>query len=139
MARIAVTIQLDEAVLAQLRRAAAADDVSLGQGGALAIDRDLPRRDKMKRAVRANERLVAPLRSLLADDLAFATIPAGGWRARVSLREARGGLILLRLPGETRVCKTAELGRSRARLAGPPGAPFPGHAYALRVTGQIAD
>lgn len=37
-----------------------------------AIKRDLFRRARAKKAVRSDERLVAPLRALLADDLAYA-------------------------------------------------------------------
>ena len=67
-----ITLKLPTAMLDALRRVAAEDDVSPGQLVREAIERDLRRRATAKTPIRADERLVAPLRALLADDFASA-------------------------------------------------------------------
>jgi len=99
-----------------------------------AIRRDLLRRTRAKKAVRPDERLVAPLRALLADDLAYAR----GWAdlqhrlqgKGYALRESGGGLVLVRHPQGERVVKASDLGYSYTRLMRRFHAPFPGHSHA---------
>ena len=79
---------------------------------------------------RTKEQLLAPLRALLACNLAMAT----GWsdlQARLrgngyALRKANGGLALATSPGGNRVCKASDLGYRYADLMRRFGRPFPG-------------
>lgn len=134
-------IQLDAMTLAALRKIAKREDQSVGGIVRDAIMRDLRRREKAKRAVRTDERLVAPLRSLLADDLSWSRDWADLQRRLAGkgyvLREAGGGLILARASDGAKICKASDLGCSHARLARRFGKPFPGHAQAWRVERQI--
>jgi hypothetical protein len=103
-----------------------------------AIRRDLFRRTRAKKAVRPDERLVAPLRALLADDFAYST----GWadlqsrlnRKGYALRAAGAGLALTQLPDNQRVAKASDLGYSYSRLMRRFQAPFPGHSHAYLFT-----
>jgi hypothetical protein len=127
-----IPLRLPDVTLAALERAARDDDTSVGHVIREAIERELRRRAPAKTPVRADERLVAPLRALLADDFAFAQ----GWSdlvARLSrkgflLVESGGGLLLRRASGE-RLCKASELGYSYSRLLARFGTAFPGHAH----------
>jgi hypothetical protein len=95
--------------------------------------RDVQRREKAKTPVRADERLVAPLRALLADDFAHAR----DWpdlQARLRqkghrLAEAGGGLVLLDHDTGNRLCKVSELGHGYSQLLRKFDAPFPGHSH----------
>jgi hypothetical protein len=135
-------LKLPAETLAALRRIAAAEDASVGQIIRDAITRDLRRRQRAKTAVRPDERLVAPLRALLADDLAYAR----GWedlagrlkRKGYRLQEAGGGLVLERIDG-TRMCKASDLGYSYSRLLRRFDAPFPGHAHRWVLERQRAE
>jgi hypothetical protein len=126
-------LRLDLAVWTVLERFAAEDDVSVGQIIRGAIDRDIRRRAEAKTPVRADERLVAPLRALLADDFAYAR----GWddlQSRLAgkgyrLSEAGGGLILQSLSTGDRICKASELGYSYSALLRRFDCVFPGHAH----------
>ena len=69
-----VTIKLPAVTLVALQEIAGTEDVSIGHIIRDAIERDLRRRQSAKTPVRADERLVAPLRALLADDFAYAKI-----------------------------------------------------------------
>ncbi|MEO6300005.1 MAG: hypothetical protein ABIV25_15680 [Paracoccaceae bacterium] len=128
-----ITLRLSTVTLAALNMAATAEDVSIGQFVRDAITRDLLRREKAKTPVRADERLVAPLRALLADDFAFARdwndlfarLRTKGFR----LAESGGGLILLDHSTGERICKGSELGYGYAQLLRKFNAPFPGHAH----------
>ncbi|EEW26787.1 relaxase family protein [Rhodobacter ferrooxidans] len=128
-----VTLKLPKPMLAALRRIAAGDDVTVGQVIRDAISRDIARREKAKTPVRADERLVAPLRALLADDFAYAT----DWadlitrlrRKGYALAEAGGGLILQDHASGQRLCKGSELGHGYAQLLRKFDAPFPGHTH----------
>lgn len=130
-----VTLKLPMATLAALRLVARDEDVTVGQIMRDAINRDLLRREKAKTPIRADERLVAPLRALLADDLAYAK----NWHdlaQRLSVKgyallESGGGLILCRLSDGVRLCKGSELGYSYSRLARRFDQPFPGAARRL--------
>jgi hypothetical protein len=128
-----VTLHLPPETRAALAAAAAAEDVSVGQIIRRAIDRELRRLSPAKTPVRADERLVAPLRALLADDLAFSRTWAELCdrlaRKGFLLVESGGGLLLRRLSDGARLCKGSELGYSYARLLERFGAPFPGHSH----------
>lgn len=103
-----------------------------------AIRRDLFRRTRAKKAVWTDERLIAPLRVLLAEDFAHAeTWPDLQSRLRAkgyALREAGAGLALVRLPDNRRVAKASDLGYSYSRLMRRLNAPFPGHSHAYFFT-----
>ena len=131
---INLCLKLPEPTLNVLRQIAAEDDVSVGQIVREFIDRELRRRAEAKTPVRADERLVAPLRALLADDFAYAR----DWselQTRLShngyvLCEAGGGLALHDLASGRRLCKGSELGFGYASLMRKFMAPFPGHSHA---------
>jgi len=110
------------------RDLAQARDISIGQLMRDVLAREISRARNAKPPVRADERLVAPLRARLAGDLA----KARDWRLRTKgyvLRAAGGGLALHDWPGDRRVCKASELGFSYSRLMRRFGAPFPGHSH----------
>jgi hypothetical protein len=136
-------IRLDPAVWSVLERIASDDDVSVGQIIRDAVNRDIRRRAEAKTPVRADERLVAPLRALLADDFAYARtwaelqarLGAKGYR----LAEAGGGLILQARDSGDRICKASELGYSYSALLRRFDCVFPGHAHSAplrRVRGH---
>ena len=128
-----VTLKLPKPVLDALILAADQDDVSVGQIIREAIDRDLRRRVAAKTPVRADERLVAPLRALLAVDFAYASswddlaqrLHGKGY----TLAESGGGLILLDQATGQRICKGSELGYGYAQLLRKFNAPFPNHRH----------
>ncbi len=127
-----ITLHLSDVTIAALEAVAADEDVTVGQILRDAVERDLRRRAAAKTPIRADERLVAPLRALLAYDFAYAT----GWSDLMSrlkhkgfvLVESGGGLILKRQSGE-RLCKASELGYSYSRLLARFDTAFPGHAH----------
>ena len=108
-------------------------DITLGQLVRDLLAREIGRSCAARPPVRADERLVAPLRARLAGDLAHAR----GWddlQARLrskgfTLREAGGGLALHEWPDDRRLCKASELGFAYSRLMQRFGAPFPGHSH----------
>ena len=126
------TLRITTPMLEALRRIAVSEDVTPGQIVRDAIMRDLERRRSAKTPVRADEQLVASLRSLLAQDFA----DARSWsdlatrlsRKGYRLAEAGGGLILEDRQGN-RQCKGSELGHPYAELARRFAAPFPGHSH----------
>lgn len=128
-----VTLKFTPEMIAAIRLAAAEDDVTTGQIIREALERDMHRRRTAKTAVRADERLVAPLRALLADDFAFAQ----NWQdlqARLHakgyfLAESGGGLILLSCEAGNRICKASELGYSYSALLRRFDCVFPGHSH----------
>ncbi len=109
-------------------------DVSLGQVVRDVLAAELRRASApAKTSVRTEERLLAPLRALLAADLGQAR-DWGNLQARLrakgfALREAGGGLALHDWPEGRRLCKASELGHSYASLMRRFDAPFPGHAH----------
>ncbi|MFN3970004.1 MAG: hypothetical protein ACK4L4_01350 [Gemmobacter sp.] len=127
-------VRLAPETWAALEKVARETDQTVGAILREAVERDLRRRAPAKTPVRADERLVAPLRALLAEDLAFST----GWNdlsQRLAakgfvLREAGGGLVLHRLADDARLCKGSELGYSYTALMKRFGRPFPGHRHA---------
>ena len=126
-------ICLDPATWAALDKIATEDDVSVGQIIRGAVTRDLHRRAQAKTSVRADERLVAPLRALLADDFAYAR----SWddlQTRIAqkgyhLAESGGGLILQARADGARLCKASELGYSYSALLRRFDCVFPGHSH----------
>lgn len=110
-------------------------DVTPGQIVRNALAAELRRRHKAKTARRADEQLVAPLRALLARDLAdgrdWSDIDTRLKRKGYQLRESGGGLALYSWPDGARVCKASELGFSYTRLMRRIGTPFPNHSHRL--------
>lgn len=133
-----VICPIDSQTYLALMRIANDEDSSIPAIMQEAIRRDLFRRTRAKKAVRPDERLIAPLRALLADDFAFAQ----DWsdlqsRLRVkgyTLREAGAGLALVHLSGNRRIAKASDLGYSYSRLMRRFRAPFPGHSHAYLFT-----
>ncbi|MCK4711552.1 MAG: hypothetical protein KAT26_01600 [Marinosulfonomonas sp.] len=128
-----LVLKLSAPTLAALEMLAGQDDVSIGQIVRDAINRDLRRREKAKTPVRADERLVAPLRALLADDFAYSNSWADLQQRLATkgytLREAGGGLCLHEANGGHRICKGSELGYGYGQLARKFQRPFPGHSH----------
>ncbi len=128
-----ITIKLSQPMVAALRDLAVKEDVSVGQIVRMALEKDLQRRAAAKTPVRADERLVAPLRALLADDFAY----ANSWTDLTSrlaqkgyaLAESGGGLILIETATGQRLCKGSELGYGYAQLLRKFDAPFPKHRH----------
>jgi hypothetical protein len=126
-------VALHPSTWAALAQIAGAEDVTVGQIIRDAIARDLSRREKAKTPVRADERLVAPLRALLADDFAYARdwsdlqarLAGKGYR----ISEAGGGLILQDRASGARICKGSELGYSYTTLLKRFDCVFPGHSH----------
>ena len=138
-----VILKLPEPTLLALQQIAATEDISVGTLVRNAIAREMSRREKAKTPIRADERLVAPLRALLADDFAY----AGSWtdlghrlqRKGFALAESGGGLILLSQGTGERLCKASELGYSFAALLRKFDAPFPaGHRHATSLNRKRA-
>jgi len=117
-------------------------DITIGQLVRDLLSREVSRHNRAKPPVRADERLVAPLRARLAGDLAAAE----GWadldrrlRARgYVLRAAGGGLALHDWPDDRRICKASELGFSYSRLMRRFRAPFPGHSHTWLADRMLA-
>lgn len=128
-----VRLRLPAETLMALQRIARQEDQTPGQVIRDAISRDLRRRARARNPNRGDEQLVAPLRALLADDLAYARswgdlsarLAAKGFR----LQASGGGLALYRIRDNQRLCKSSELGYSYSRLMRRLRAPFPGHPH----------
>ena len=121
---------------------ARARDITIGQLTRDLLSREISRTRNARPPVRADERLVAPLRARLAADLAA----ADGWadldrrlRARgYVLRAAGGGLALHDWPDDRRICKASELGFSYSRLMRRFRAPFSGHSHTWLADRMLA-
>lgn len=128
-----VTIRLGTPLAAETRRLAAELDISPGQLIRDLLAKEVTRRRQARPPVRADERLVAPLRARLAADLAEAfswselarRLAGKGYE----LRPAGGGLALHDRTSGQRLCKASELGFSYSRLMRRLKAPFPGHSH----------
>ena len=126
-----VTFKLHPETIRAARELAGERDISVGQLIRDVLAREISKVRDARPSVRADERLVAPLRARLAGDLAYAT----GWddldtrlkEKGYVLRAAGGGLALHSWPENQRQCKASELGFSHARLMQRFGHPFPGH------------
>ena len=133
-------ISLAAATWSALEQAARTDATSVAAILRDAIDRELYRRTRARKAVRPDERLIAPLRALLAADFAYAR----GWDDLAQRLQAKGyallecgpGLILADATTDEKLCKASDLGYSLARLTGCFGAAFPGHLHA-HVTARL--
>ena len=116
-----------------VREIALERDVSVGQFIRDAVSREISRARNARPPVRADERLVAPLRARLADDLANSS----NWddlqrrlnEKGFTLQIAGGGLALHEHCGGRRICKASELGFSYSRLMRRFQTPFPGHPH----------
>lgn len=129
-----VSLDIDQTTfraLAQIAREENCDIEEIVKG---AIRRDLFRRTRAKKAIWPDERLIAPLRALLADDFAYAR----DWQdlqkrlqyKGYALREAGAGLALVCATSGERRAKASDLGYSYTRLMRRFHAPFPGHSHA---------
>ncbi|RBI77677.1 hypothetical protein DQW77_00435 [Roseovarius sp. TE539] len=135
-------IRMHRELVRAARHLARERDITTGQLVRDLLSREVSRHNRAKPPVRADERLVAPLRARLAVDLAGAE----GWtdldrrlRARgYVLRAAGGGLALHDWPGDRRICKASELGFSYSRLMRRFGAPFPGHGHTWLADRMLA-
>ncbi|MCV2866282.1 ribbon-helix-helix domain-containing protein [Defluviimonas sp. WL0075] len=128
------TIALAPAAWSALDAIARAEGTTVSDLVRGCVHRDLSRRRRAKTAGLPDERLIARLRALLADDFAYAS----GWgdlnrRLRAKgyvMIEAGEGVALAEAATGQRLCKGADLGYSHARLARRFHAPFPGHIRA---------
>ncbi len=126
-------VSLPPAVWSLLGELALRDDVTVGQIIREAVQHEMHRRLRRTGSDGPGEDVLAPLRALLADDLAYAAtwddlarrLVRRGYR----LVESGPGLVLAR-PDGGRVCKASDLGYSHARLTRRFGTPFPFHAQA---------
>ncbi|SFN54171.1 hypothetical protein SAMN04487859_104146 [Roseovarius lutimaris] len=126
-------MKMHDEMLHAAARIASERDITLGQMIRDLLAREIARAQNARPPVRADERLVAPLRARLAGDLA----EAGDWQdlqARLRskgyvLRAAGGGLALHDWPADRRICKASELGFSYSRLMRRFHTPFPGHGH----------
>ncbi|KZY46968.1 hypothetical protein A3731_08690 [Roseovarius sp. HI0049] len=142
MSETRIEILLHDELHRAAKALAARRDISTGQLVRDLLAKEITRTRNAKPPVRADERLLAPLRARLADDLAHAT----GWAdldtrlnaKGYSLRAAGGGLALHDHPGGRRLCKASELGFSYARLMRRFGAPFPGHSHTWLAERMLA-
>ena len=131
--RMEKTLYLDPVTWALLEHCAAEDQTSVARLLHDVMVREARRRSPAKTSVRADERLVAPLRALLADDFAYAK----HWddlQSRLQgkgyyLAESGGGLIMLSCETCQRVCKASELGYSYSALLRRFDCVFPGHTH----------
>jgi hypothetical protein len=127
-------LTLAPATWSALEHAARTDATTVAAIIADAVNRELYRRTRARKAVRPDERLIAPLRVLLADDFAYAR----DWDDLAQRLRAKGyavlecgpGLILADAVTEEKLCKASDLGYSLARLTGRFGKAFPGHLHA---------
>ena len=129
-----VTLKLPEPMISVILRLAKARDASFGDVVRSAISAEIARSSRTaKTPNRADEQLLAPLRVLLAQDLAEAKswhqLQTALQTQGFALREAGGGLALHSYPDGDRLCKASELGHSYASLMRRFGRPFPGHSH----------
>ncbi|MEM9343246.1 MAG: hypothetical protein AAGA87_09385 [Pseudomonadota bacterium] len=133
MELVPLTLRLPPDLLNVSEGIAASDDVTIGQFARHALTQEVSRRRNARPPVRADERLIAPLRARLAPTLAAATNwhDLGNRLAEqgFALQQAGGGLAVHRHPNGARVCKASELGFSYSRLMRRFRAPFPGHTH----------
>ena len=133
-------ISLAPATWAALEWVASAEGTALADLIKDAVHRDLYRRQRARKADKPDERLIAPLRALLAEDFAYAKtwddlmrrLMAKGYR----LVESGPGLIVADHRNGAKVCKASELGYSHARITARMGSAFPAHAHAHILEGR---
>lgn len=128
-----IPLRLPEPLLRAAVLLAQDRDCSLGALVRNALAAEIKRaQSPAKTPNRTDERLVDPLRALLAADFGEARnwpdlqqrLAAKGF----TLREAGGGLALHDHPRGTRLCKASELGHAYASLMRRFGQPFPDHS-----------
>lgn len=131
-------LDLPPETLAALRSSARAAGMSASEQAVQLLSKSLIR-DAARTPFPAEEQadtaqsLLAPLRALLANDLARTT----GWedlqdriaRHGYTFHERGGGLALFSTTTATRICKASALGWSYADLIRRFDAPFPGHSH----------
>lgn len=126
-------MKMPQEMLRAVAGLAKARDVTVGQLIRDLLAREISRACNARPPIRADERLVAPLRARLAAALAGARdwqdLQARLMAKGYALRAAGGGLALHDRPGDRRLCKASELGFSYSRLMRRFNAPFPGHAH----------
>lgn len=129
-----ISLEITDETLDALREVARSEGWDPGAVVRDAIARDLFRRSrKAKKAPRPDERSIAPLRALLADDFAYA-LDWGDLQRRLNgkgyaLIEAGAGLALVDRDSKSRRAKASDLGYSYSQLLRRFDAPFPGHAH----------
>lgn len=128
-----VTIGLPDPLLRAAEDLAQARDISLGALIRAALSAELRRANlPAKTPKRADERLVDPLRALLAVDFgearSWADLESRLTAKGFALREAGGGLALHASSSGQRLCKASELGHAYSTLMRRFGAPFPVHS-----------
>lgn len=128
-----ISLKLPEPLLRAAVLLAQDRDCSLGALIRHALNAEIKRAGSpAKTPNRADERLVDPLRALLAVDFGEARnwpdlqhrLATKGY----ALREAGGGLALHNHPDGARLCKASELGHAYASLMRRFGKPFPTHS-----------
>ncbi len=128
-----VTLQVPIEMLHVGAQIARERDITLGQLVRNLLSDEIARARNARPPNRADERLIAPLRARLANDLAHST----GWEDLQSrlqakgykLHPAGGGLAVHRHPCGERLCKASDLGFSYSKLVSRFGRGFPGHAH----------
>lgn len=128
-----IQIKLSDELLRAAKTICAEEDITTGQLVRDLLAKEINRRRKARSPIRADERLLAPLRARLAPEFAAAQ----NWselqnrlkRCGYTLQPAGGGLALHIWPDGTRVCKASELGFGYSRLIQRFRAAFPGHAH----------
>lgn len=132
-----VTFKLPKDVVSRLEQVARDEDVSVGQIIRLALERDFHRRESFKSRPRVEERLLAPIRSLLSD----AFIQSKDWSTLKQklvdkgyvLRESGGGLALHDGINGRFICRTSEIGFGYPTLMRQMGGAFPGHSHSWLI------
>lgn len=127
-----VCIKLPEDLINRLHKAAADDDVSVGQIIRAAVEQAFLRRDSLGQVPRTAATLLAPIRAQLRADF----IEAKSWSdlrtrliaKRYILRESGAGLALHDAISGRFLCSTSELGFGYLALMRQFAAPFPGHS-----------
>ena len=125
-----VDVKLQTELADAARRLARERDVTVSQLLRDLVINELRRKQYARQTVRADDRLVAPMRARLADDLAHSRT----WEDLKNRLHGKGyvvvasggGLALHTIATGRRVCKASDLGFSYRRLVKRIGTPFPG-------------
>ena len=131
--QVTIEFSLPEITHDALQRIASDEGVEIEHVLHSAIRRDLFRRSRAEKIVRADDQHLTILRVHLAEDFAF----AHSWddlktRLRAKgylLREAGAGLALHKQSCGTQLCRVSELGNSYAHLMRRFLTPFPNHSH----------
>jgi hypothetical protein len=128
-----VTLKLPRALLSRASIVADKQDVTVGHLVRQLLSKEIERQLNPKTSNRTDEKLVAALQALLAQEMASAT----GWddlAVRLAdegyeLRPAGGGLTMHKRPCGTRLCKASELGFPYRALVARFRSAMPGHPH----------